>query len=117
MNDNQNIISMNNASNNNGEPNPVNNYTLGAVNNPEPQNTSNNDPSLNSLNIDGTYNKMQKPDYADDQQIKANMEQQKNKTITVTKELKTVIIISLILLLVIIFMPNLFDIINNIIYR
>ena len=54
------------------------------------------------------------PDYVNDKQVKDNMEAPKKNTVTVSKELKTVIVIAAILLIFIIVMPFLFDLISNI---
>ena len=73
-----------------------------------------NETSINDLNVDGAYNKMNvAPDYVNDKQIKDNIESHKKNTVPVSKELKTVIIIALILLVFIIIMPMIFDFLNN----
>ena len=79
-----------------------------------PSNT--NETYLNDLNVDGSYNRIQKeeaPSYVNDPKVIENMNQNKKNTIPVTKELKTVVIIALILLVFIFAMPILFDLINN----
>ena len=69
---------------------------------------------LDDLNVNGSYNNMEAPDYVNDQKVIENMRGNKKNTITVTKELKTIIIISLILLVFIFLMPIIFDLLNNI---
>lgn len=72
---------------------------------------------LNDMNVNGAYNKMEAPIYVNDQKVVENMQGPKKNTITITKELKTIIIISLILLVFIFVMPNIFDLINNFRFR
>lgn len=81
---------------------------------PEPQNY--NETSITDLNVDGVYNHMEKaPDYVNSPEVKENINPTKKNTITITKELKTVIIIvGVMLAFVIIIMPLLFDLINKI---
>ncbi len=77
------------------------------------QNTYNNS-SINDLNVDGAYNRMNvAPDYVNDSKVKENMEAPKKNTVPISKELKTVFIIAAILLVFIIIMPIIFDYINN----
>ena len=55
------------------------------------------------------------PDYVNSPEVKENINPTKKNTITITKELKTVIIIvGVMLAFVIIIMPLLFDLINKI---
>ena len=73
-----------------------------------------NETSINDLNVDGTYNRMNiAPEYVNDKQVKENMETPKKNTVPISKELKTVFVIALILLAFIIVMPALFDLISN----
>ena len=71
--------------------------------------------SINSMNIKDNYNNLDKPGYVNDTQIVENMNNfsKKKTTIPITKELKTVIVITVILLIFIIIMPMLFDLISN----
>ena len=74
-----------------------------------------NDTSINDLNVDGAYNRINvAPDYVNDKQVRENMDFAKKNTVPVSKELKTVIVIAAILLIFIIVMPFLFDLISNI---
>ncbi len=74
-----------------------------------------NETTINDLKVDGTYNNINvAPDYVNDQAIKEKMEEPKKNTVPVSKELKTVIIIAVVLLIFIIVMPFLFDVISNI---
>ena len=68
---------------------------------------------LNELNVNGTYNKLESPQYENNQEKIDNQNNSKKNTITITKELKTIIIIALILLVFIFVMPNIFDLLNN----
>lgn len=99
--------------------NAINALNIGDNNNQtqvslEPQNY--NETSINDLNVDGGYNHMEKaPDYVNSPEVKENINPTKKNTITITKELKTVIIIvGVMLAFVIIIMPLLFDLINKI---
>ena len=79
------------------------------------QNVSNqNENALNNLNVQGNYNNLQAPEYVNDQKVIENIQGQTKKTVPITKELKTVIVIALVLLAFIIFMPMIFDFLNNI---
>ncbi len=79
----------------------------------EPQNY--NDTSINDLNIDGQYNRMEKmPDYVRDPEIQENIHPTKKDTVTITKEMKTVLIIVGVMLAFIIIMPFLFDLVSKI---
>ena len=70
---------------------------------------------LNDMNVNGTYNHMDAPpEYVNDQQVKENIVAPKKNTVPISKELKTVFIIALVLLVFIIVMPLLFDLLNNI---
>ena len=71
--------------------------------------------AINSMNIKDNYNNLDKPGYVNDTQIVENMNNfsKKKTTIPITKELKTVIVITVILLIFIIIMPMLFDLISN----
>ena len=99
--------------------NTINALNIGDNNNQtqvslEPQNY--NETSITDLNVDGVYNHMEKaPDYVNSPEVKENINPTKKNTITITKELKTVIIIvGVMLAFVIIIMPLLFDLINKI---
>ncbi len=73
-----------------------------------------NETSINDLNVDGAYNRMNiAPEYVNEKQVRENMEVPKKNTVPISKELKTVFIIALILLAFIIVMPMLFDLISN----
>ena len=72
------------------------------------------------MNVNGTYNNMEAPSYVNEAQVTENVKiatGQKKVTVPVSKELKTVIIISVILLLFIFVMPILGDLLNNIRFR
>lgn len=108
---------------NNVNPNNLNNQQSTDINlneqmmnNIDINNTVNNQDNdmINNLNIDGTYNGIQAPDYVNEPIVRENIVGQKKNTITITKELKTVIIIALVLLVFIIIMPIFFDLLNNI---
>lgn len=72
------------------------------------------DSSINSMNIKDNYNNLDKPGYVSDAQVVENMNNySQKKTIPITKELKTVIAITVVLLIFIIVMPMLFDLISN----
>ena len=78
-------------------------------------NTNNyNETSLNDLNIDGTYNQMLKTDYSQEPKVRENIEKSKKNTIPITKELKTFLLIALVLFGFIIIMPYIFDFVRNI---
>ena len=71
---------------------------------------------INNLNVDGAYNRMEKsevPEYINDPQVRENMDPHKKNTVPITKELKTVIIIAIVLLVFIFIMPEVFDWISN----
>ena len=81
------------------------------------QNTTFTENNLNELNVNGSYNKMEAPEYVNDPKVVENIQGSTKKTIPITKELKTVILIALILLAFIILMPTIFNLINNIRFR
>ncbi len=106
----------------------IDNNSMQQVNNSELANLNNNytnqstqsynDTSINDLNVDGTYNRMNvAPEYVNDQQVKENIQAPKKNTVPISKELKTVFVIALILLAFIIVMPMLFDLLNNLRYQ
>jgi len=78
-----------------------------------------NETSLTDLNVDGTYNKLENNTYPNNIQVSENINNQKNKkaTIKITKEMKTFIIIVIIMLIFIFIMPTVFDFIQNIKYN
>lgn len=85
-------------------------------------NNSYNETSLTDLNVDGTYNNLEKQektpvDYMNDPQVQANLNKQQKKTVTITKELKTVIILVLILFAFVFIMPTLADYFNKLRFR
>ena len=111
--------------------------TIGTIT-PEQVDTSNNqyiNPNatatntvLNDLNVDGSYNNMNTnqstgpdfnnpPEYINEEQVRANIEGKQKNTVTITKELKLVIVLALVLLFFILFMPNIADAFNKLIYR
>lgn len=89
--------------NNNQEQNKFINY-----------NNSPSETSIADLNVEGSYNQLEKPSYTNDPQVKQNMAEHKKNTVPISKELKTVIVIALILLIFIIIMPIIFEFINDI---
>ena len=60
---------------------------------PEPKNNS-----LNDLNVDGKYNKLEKSIYADDPIVKKNIEEHNGKkpTVKISQEMKIFIIIAVV---------------------
>ena len=84
------------------------------VPNDGPVTPTNQETYLNDMNVNGAYNKMEAPEYVNDQKVVENINAPKKNTITITKELKTIIIISLILLVFIFIMPVIFDLVTNI---
>ncbi len=72
------------------------------------------DTHLNDLNVDGSYNNLEAPDYATDEQVKKNINEYTKKTVPVSNELKVVIIIAVLMLIFILFMPELGDLLRNI---
>lgn len=84
------------------------------------ENNSDANAYINDMNVSGTYNNMEAPSYVNEAQVTENVKiatGQKKVTVPVSKELKTVIIISVILLLFIFVMPILGDLLNNIRFR
>ena len=84
------------------------------------ENNSDANAYINDMNVNGTYNNMEAPSYVNEAQVTENVKiatGQKKVTVPVSKELKTVIIISVILLLFIFVMPILGDLLNNIRFR
>ena len=75
-----------------------------------------NETSLNELNVEGGYNNIERTDYSQEPQVRANIDGQKKNTITITGEMKTFIIIALVLLIFIFAMPYIFDLIREIKY-
>lgn len=75
-----------------------------------------NETSLNDLNVDGGYNKLEASPYSSEEVVRENIASHEKKTvkITVTQEMKIVIIISIVILVFIIIMPFIFDIVENI---
>ncbi len=77
-----------------------------------------NETSLNDLNVEGGYNKLETPTtpFSNDEQVRENIEYHEKKTVklTVTQEMKIFIIIGIIMLIFIIIMPYIFDIVENI---
>ena len=105
--------------NNNQSDEALKEKAIGSDNSNQFINTPNNynETSLSDLNVDGTYNKLEKPDYTNDPKVIENIESRKKNTIPVTKEMKTFIIIILVMLVFIFIMPSIFDFIRNIKYR
>ena len=68
---------------------------------------------INDLIVEGSYNKLESIPYANDARVIQNIEETKKKTVTISKELKTVIVLAIILFLVILFMPNISEFING----
>ena len=75
-----------------------------------------NETSLNDLNVEGGYNNIERTDYSQEPQVRANIDGQKKNTITITGEMKTLIIIALVLLIFVFAMPYIFDLIREIKY-
>ena len=101
----------------NGIPLPTNNQEVSqnVVSNQQVQQMQTyNESSINDLNVDGSYNRLNvPPEYVNDVKVKENIEAPKKNTVPISKELKTVIVIALILLVFILVMPFLFDLISN----
>lgn len=101
----------------NGMPLPTNNQEVSqnVVSNQQVQHMQTyNESSINDLNVDGSYNRLNvPPEYVNDVKVKENIEAPKKNTVPISKELKTVIVIALILLVFILIMPFLFDLISN----
>lgn len=87
--------------------------TTNSVNSVPNNNLSYNETSLTDLNIKGNYNN---PEQNIHEFTKENINNQKKKTVPISKELKLVIVIALILFVFILVLPNLFDIVMNIKY-
>ena len=113
INNSNNFTTINNSNENihNGAVPEVN--TTNLVNSVPNNNTSYNETSLTDLNIKGNYNNPEKDIHKFSGEIINN---QKKKTIPISKELKLVIVIALILFIFILVLPNLFDIVMNIKY-
>ena len=80
-------------------------------------NPSYNENTLSDLNVEGTYNNMNvSQDYMNDPKVMENIhpDPEKKKTITIGKELKTFILIALVLLVFIFVLPILANIFNKI---
>ena len=91
---------------------PKTNVTEGVNNNQVKESNLNTNNQSNGINNE--------PSYINDPQIKENVQAHlsgKKNTITITAELKTFIILALVMLVFIFVMPTLFDIISNIKYR
>lgn len=97
-------ISISNQVNNYNEE-PVNNIT-NEVNNITSTQSNN---LINELNVDGSYNNIEKQDI----EPINNNETKTKKTVTINKELKTLMIIVAILLVFITIMPSIFDFFRN----
>ncbi len=88
----------------------MNNQQQNAYINP---NINQNNTMINDLNVEGSYNQLENIPYANEERVIQNINENKKKTVTISKELRTVIILALILLLVILFMPNISEFIND----
>ena len=75
-----------------------------------------NETSLNDLNVDGKYNKLDKSPYSDEEKVRDNIDnrQKHNIKITLDHEKKVFLIIVAVMLVFIIIMPFIFDLIENI---
>lgn len=75
-----------------------------------------NETSLNDLNVDGKYNKLDKSPYSDEEKVRDNIDnrQKNNIKITLDHEKKVFLIIVAVMLVFIIIMPFIFDLIENI---
>ena len=75
-----------------------------------------NETSLNDLNVDGKYNKLEKSPYSDDENVRENIKNHEKKTVNITvgQEMKLFLVIAGIMLIFIIIMPFIFDLIENI---
>ena len=102
--------------------NPQNNTADNLNNNPiNEDNTVQDSNNLTGLNVSGDYNNLNNTNngpipYASEPQVMANMEKIKKKTVNIpaTPELKTIIILAIVLLVFIIVMPFVFDLLRNI---
>ena len=77
----------------------------------------NNNNMLSDMNVDGTYNNMNvAPNYVSDPKVMDALhpDENKKKTITINKELKTFFVIGFILLIFIFVLPILFDLFNKV---
>ncbi len=80
-------------------------------------------PYLNDMNVNDPYNNLANPtapSYVNDPQVADNVAiatGQKKATVPISKELKTVIIIVVVLLAFIVIMPNIMDLFNKIRFR
>lgn len=107
---NQNINQMPAQNPNNSDVNLINNQNNKFINFDNNQNEQ----SLDNLNVDGSYNQLETSKYSNDPKVIQNINETKKNTVPISKELKTVIIIALVLLLFIIVMPMIFEFINDI---
>ena len=75
-----------------------------------------NETSLNDLNVDGKYNKLDKSPYSDEEKVRDNIDnrQKHNIKITLDHEKKVFLIIVAVMLVFIFIMPFIFDLIENI---
>lgn len=97
--------------------NIINELNIGDnTSNQTPQEAQNyNETSIADLNVDGKYNRMEKaPEYVNSPEVRENINPTKKNTVTITKELKTVLIITGIILVFIIIMPVLFELLSKI---
>ena len=77
----------------------------------------NNNNMLSDMNVDGAYNNMNvAPDYVNDPKVMEVLhpDENKKKTITINKELKTFFVIGFILLIFIFVLPIIFDLFNKV---
>ena len=107
---NQNFNNVTGMNNQQVDPNNMNNQQQNAYINP---NINQNNTMINDLNVEGSYNQLENIPYANEERVIQNINENKKKTVTISKELRTVIILALILLLVILFMPNISEFIND----
>ena len=107
---NQNFNNVTGMNNQQVEPNNMNYQQQNAYINP---NINQNNTMINDLNVEGSYNQLENIPYANEERVIQNINGNKKKTVTISKELRTVIILALILLLVILFMPNISEFIND----
>ena len=83
-------------------------------------NTEQSETSLSDLNVDGTYNRMNvAPDYVNDPKVMEilhpeQVPEKKKNTLTITKEIKMVFVIALVLFAFIMLIPYISDIVNKI---
>lgn len=107
---NQNMNQMNTLNQNNSDINLINNQNNKFINFDSNQNEA----SLTDLNVDGSYNQLEGQKYLSDPNVIKNINETKKKSVPISKELKTVIIITVFLLVFIIIMPMIFEFINDI---